>query len=377
MVIDTLTIVVCCCLVAMAVVSSLCNGFLLSRKQRPKGIRGTSDYPPRFSIVIAAHDKAAALERNLPCFLTQDYAPGYEVIVVDESSTDDTEDVLKRLKTKYQHLYTTFIPESSHYLSRRKLALTVGVKAAKNEWIIFTDADCVPDSENWLKTMSGYCGDNVDMAIGYTNYSHDTKSFYRFERLLTYCYIMCSKPPYRYNGNNLALRKSVFMRHNGFLKNLKYLRGEYEFMVNEYAVADHVAIVPDADAFVRQDKPSRKVWLNTGLYYIETRRHLSRSMRFRMLPNTATLLLYLNYLIEIAALSYSIVFHNIVTMIAAIAAFIITLVVRIFIARKTIAMYGEKIAVIKIPFFELRMMWHNLWLLFKHRMADKYDFIRK
>lgn len=374
MAIDTLTIVLCVCLVFMAVLSSLCNGFI--RRPRHKG-GGNAQGAHGFSIVIATHDNAAALERNLPRLLTQDYEAGYEVIVVDESSTDDTEDVLKRLKAKFPNLYTTFIPESSHYLSRRKLALTVGVKAAKNEWIIFTDADCAPEDDNWLKAMAKYCDDNTDIAFGYTNYSHDTKGFYRFERLLTYCYITRSAVPYRYNGNNLAVRKSVFMDRNGFLKNLKYLRGEYDFMVNEYASAGRTAVVPPSETVVRQDAPSHKSWINTGLYYIETRKHLSRSVRFRMLPNLNTLLLHLNYIIEIAALAYSLLCHNIVVMSAAIAALVITLALRIIIAKRTMGIFGENIAGIKIPFFEIRIMWHNIRLMLKHRMADKYDFIRK
>ena len=92
----------------------------------------------RFSVIIAVFDNARELEENLPAFLTQTYEPGYEVIVVDESSTDNTEDVLKLFKNDYPHLYSTFLPKPNRRVVRRKQAFNVGVKASKNEWIIIT-----------------------------------------------------------------------------------------------------------------------------------------------------------------------------------------------------------------------------------------------
>ena len=145
MIIDTITIIVCSVLLLLAVAASLCNPLLRKLAATPTaeeehdGEDNTTG--PRLSVIMTVHDQARELEEHLSVILSQDYAPGYELIVVDESSTDDTEDVLNRMKRNCPHLYTTFIPESSHYLSRRKLALTLGVKAAKNEWLIFTEAD--------------------------------------------------------------------------------------------------------------------------------------------------------------------------------------------------------------------------------------------
>lgn len=376
MLIDTLTIIICCGLVLLAVVSSLCNGLL--RRPRKQEETSGQQSAPRLSVIITAHDNACELERNLPAILSQAYEPGFEVIVVDESSTDNTEDVLKLLKNRFTNLYTTFIPESSHYLSRRKLALTVGVKAAKNEWLILTDADCRPESANWLKAMSEHCTDDKDMVMGYTNYQHDAKCFYRFERLLTSCYLLrtaTAKQPYRYNGNNLALRKSIFMKHNGFLKNLKFLRGEYDFIVNEYAQPGRTATAITPDCIMRQDSPSCKSWTNTGLYYMETRMHLQRSFGYRTLFNIDTFLLHLNYLSEIGIGVWATLNGNHVMTATAAIAILITLATRVFIASKTIKSFGEHIPLFKVPIFELKIVWHNTWLMLRHRMADKYDFI--
>ena len=93
---------------------------------------------------MTVFDNGKDLEENLPAYLTQQYEPGYEVIVVDESSTDNTDDVLKLMKQQYPHLYTTFLPKPDIHLVRKRLALTIGVKAAKNEQIIFTDIKAFP-----------------------------------------------------------------------------------------------------------------------------------------------------------------------------------------------------------------------------------------
>ena len=141
------------------------------------------------SIIIPHHNLVSLLKRCLDSIPDID---DFEVIVVDESSTDDTEDVLKRLKKDFPCLYTTFIPSSSHYLSRHKLALTIGMKAAHNEWVIITDADCKPNGSNWLTTMASYCNDSHDIVLGYTNYEPSSKQFQRFERLQAFCYIIHS-----------------------------------------------------------------------------------------------------------------------------------------------------------------------------------------
>ena len=89
---------------------------------------------------MSVHDEAEALEKNLPLFLTQQSKRAVEVIVVDDDSTDETPDVLKRLKAEYPNLYTTFIPNSPPNPWRRRLALTVGAKAAKGDWMLLKKA---------------------------------------------------------------------------------------------------------------------------------------------------------------------------------------------------------------------------------------------
>lgn len=378
MLFDTVTIIVSAILLLLAVTSSwLANAFW----RRPKGDDIIEPKTlPCFSIVIPVHDNAAELKRNLDLILSQNYEQNFEVIVVDESSTDDTEDVLKLLKNRYPQLYVTFIPKSSHYLSRRKLSLTVGVKAAKYEWLIFTTADCYPKTAQWLKAIAKHCNDGIDMVLGYTPYSRNAKVFHRFYRMLTACYCLYFAErgmAYACVGCNITLRKSVFMEHNGFLANLKYLRGEYDFIVNEYAKPKRIAIAIEEDAQTVQDAPSRKTRLNDNLFYMETRKHLAHSFMYRAVNNIDTALLHINLVVQVVALVCSIVLHNLAIITASSLAIVITLTLRLVFASKAIHCFGEIMPVWLVPFMELWVMWQRVLLKIRYQLSDKYDFIRK
>ena len=127
------------------------------------------DYWPTFSIITAVHDQASDIRQNLPVMLTQQYEGSYEVIVVDESSTDETTDVLKAQEADFPHLYTTFLPHYHYQRNRRRLALTIGVKAAKHDWLIFTEADTPLPADCWLKELAEFVKAPAVILLGYIN----------------------------------------------------------------------------------------------------------------------------------------------------------------------------------------------------------------
>lgn len=121
----------------------------------------------RFSILMTVYDQAPELEANLPAFLTQEYEPGYEVIVVDESSTDNSEDILKLHMNNFHHLYSTFLPKPNRRITRRKLAFNVGIKASKNETIIITKINNAPAAPDVLKAISEVIDERAMLTLGY------------------------------------------------------------------------------------------------------------------------------------------------------------------------------------------------------------------
>ena len=116
---------------------------------------------------MTVYDQAHELEENLPSFLTQEYEAGYEMVVVDETSTDNTDDVLKLLKSDYPHLYTTFLPKPDRLVTRRRLGLSIGVKASKYEWVIITKCINKPSNSEMLEAFSQNIEEDAELTLGY------------------------------------------------------------------------------------------------------------------------------------------------------------------------------------------------------------------
>ena len=115
---------------------------LHNRAVKRSNVHFSQELPP-VSVIICAREESENLRRNLTAVLEQDY-PQFEVIVINDGDTDESEDYLTLLEEKYPHLYHSFVPDSSRYISRKKLAVTLGIKASKYDWLVFTEADCRP-----------------------------------------------------------------------------------------------------------------------------------------------------------------------------------------------------------------------------------------
>ena len=334
----------------------------------------TDSYKSGLSVVLAVHDQAEQIRRNLPIILLQDYGPGYEVIVVDESSTDDTEDVLKQLKAQYPHLYTTYIPASSHYVSRRKLALTIGMKAAHNEWVIITEASCHPDSDSWLRAMAEAMNSEVDAVCAYTPFDKGIKATYAYSRMITWWRQFNS--PYRYDGACLAIRKSAFMARNGFLKNLQFLRSEYDFLVNE-TPKSRIAVISTPECRMRQEPPTKKEWTNRQLYHMQSRHALRRAFFHRLFFFFMQAFVHLGYLFALAFLAFAIYRHDMLFTVGAALILLLLLALHSFFGHWLAKKCGEHIAFWKQPFLHLGVAWQFLYYRIRFMSASKYDFIRK
>ena len=139
----------------------------------------------QLSVVIVVHNEENALEQNLPTFLNMECDTTYEVIVVDDTSTDRTPEVLKQFKEEYPALHTTFLPKSVPNPSRIQLALYVGAKAAKSDWIVFADIHRPPTSPEWIDGLANETASNiVEVAMVYTDRrSPEMVTFSSFQQL--------------------------------------------------------------------------------------------------------------------------------------------------------------------------------------------------
>lgn len=373
---DLTTPIICGILLLLAVLTPLFSAFF----RHIKGRGATTPKHVPVSIIMTVHDDAEDVSQHLPLFLQQQSEAGYEVIVVDESTNNDIKDTLKLIQAEYPHLYTTFIPASSHYLSRRKLALTLGVKAAHNEWCILTDIRCRPADSHWLESMTEQMNDETGLVLGLTGWERDAPSYWRYERLMNNCYQMrqaLKHRAYRYDGCSLAFRRSVFMANNGFLSNLKYQRGEFDFIANEHGGQQRAAVSIVPSSLLLQQQNGGKAWLYDHLYYLESRRHLSRSLPWRLLHNFDQTMLHLNYLSDIIAFIYATVTSNWLLCAASFLCLLLSMLFRTLIVSHAARSYGEHLPFLLIPFLELRTIWQQLYFTVSFHKADKYDFIRR
>lgn len=375
LILDNITIVICIILVVCAVCSSLFDTFFrkLSNEEETDGVE---EHKP-VSVIIISDNNGSELNNNLKHFLSQDYPAGYEVIVVVSRDEDGTSDVLNSY-SKYQNLYTTFVPDTSRYMSRRKLAITLGVKAAKNDIILLTDAVCKPSSDKWIASMASKCKDGVNLVIGYSNYSDDTskfKIFCRLHREYTFMYEASKGIAYSTCGNNLLFKKSVFMEARGFQGNLKYVRGEYDFLVNKYSDFGNTAIAISPDCTLIEETPSRKAWKNKNMFYVETRKHLLRSLKHRIIFNMDMLFLYICILLAILSVLYSVLFSRFLIIPFSFIALVVPFIFRIINAKRVMGLFNTHVSLWKVIPFEFALVWHNMKSVLRYRMSDKYEYI--
>lgn len=376
MLFDTVTILTCAVLAVLAVWSSLADMFFRKLHEDVGEEPSVWERPP-VSVIVVADNNARELRENLSAFLAQDYPPGFEVIVVIEKDEDGTADVLKAFAGS-GNLYTTFVPASSRYMSRRKLAVTLGVKAARNEWILLTDAECRPASPRWISCMASRCGDGVDMVLGYGNYPAEAGGFRVFSRFRhEYAMLRMASlgKAYAAGGSNLMFRKGMFMAGNGFRGNLKYLRGEYDFLVNKYAAGGGVAVEASPQAHVVEEAPTRKEWHDRNVFYRETRRRLSGGAPYKLGAGLDMISLYACMLAAVLSSAYAVVAHCWLVLPFSLAALVLPWLSRTRSAGRAMSRFGVSSPRWKVVPYELRIVWHNAKYALAYRRSDKYDFI--
>lgn len=378
MIIDNLSIIACLIIVLLTATSLFANPFV--RKIQNEGEADPrlvdEQHLPNVTILVLANNNAQALDAHLPLLLTQDYPAAYEVVVVGEQGDLNVETVVKQF-SQNKHLYATYIPPRSLFMSKKKLAVALGVKAAHYDWVLLLDSNCHPVSDAWLKSMASHMDIDANLVIGYSNYDEETKSYYRFDRLRNDCYLLrCAQRSiaYRANGVNIAFRKSEFIKDDGYRGNLHLVNGEYDFIVNKYARTDSARIAIDEDAWIREEKPTPKSWHDRNICYANVRKYLERSFGIRALYNVDMTMMHLNYIVLVLAIVAASILQNWIVLAVASLALILTLVLRSMAAVKVYRQYGEHIACWKTVFFELYIVWHSLATNIRYAKSDKRDF---
>ncbi|MCX8019826.1 MAG: glycosyltransferase [Chitinophagaceae bacterium] len=239
------------------------------------------------SVIICARNEDENLARNLPGVLVQHYPSTFEVIVVDDQSTDDTRYVLEQLKKTFRFLRSVEIKQEALHIPGKKYPLSVGVREARHEILLFTDADCVPASEHWIEKMQYAYEDQTEIVLGYGAY-HKKKGmlnrFIRFETFHTaiqYLSYALAGIPYMGVGRNLSYRKQLFFRHKGFSSIRQIPGGDDDLFVNLAAHRHNTAVVIDPEAITRSvPKSSWKEWFRQKRRHYTTAKYYKPKHKF-------------------------------------------------------------------------------------------------
>lgn len=260
---------------------------IMARTLRKKPAVATTGKPP-VSIVICAKNEQENLERNLPLVLNQNY-PNFQVVVVNDCSEDDTEMVLARFKQTYQHLYYTTIPVDKKFFHGKKLALTIGIKAAQHELMLLTDADCAPATPEWLSAMTSHFTPGKELVLGYGKYKRE-KGFLNmliryetFWNAIQYMGHAMAAKPFMAVGRNIAYTKSLFNKGSQFRNSLTLASGDDDLFVMEAGTCQNTTICfePKAQTISLAAKTLEE-WL------VQKARHLSTAAK---IPFTTKVLL--------------------------------------------------------------------------------------
>ena len=380
MIIDNISIIIATVLVVLAILSVLTSPFIKARKALSNTSYEDDDEKteseklssPNISIIIPAHDNSYELEHNLPSFLSQQYDANYKVIVVADKGDTETEDLLKRMASP--HLYTTYLPLSSRYMSRTKLAITIGVKAAETEWVIVTSPYCKPTDNNWLHTVASQLGQE-DLAMGYVKMNEENKAYRRFEHIFMAHIMFNSAMKQKAWGTNMALvaiRKKVFIENNGFLGNLQLLRGEYDFLVNKYGTSAKTILSPSS--WLQEEELTDREWKNRHSYFQASRKLLKRMTVSRTKLFFFHLLLHTSLLASIAIGTIAGLQQNWILLGAAGLGLLINIIGHTCLATREVHRVDNDIAIPMLYFYQLSLLWHSIGYRIHYIMADKTDF---
>ncbi|NDW10658.1 glycosyltransferase [Dysgonomonas sp. 520] len=327
---------------------------------------------PSVSVIIIAKNESENLAKNLPIVLDQDY-PDFEVIVVNEGSTDESEKLLDRYSASHSNLYHTFSPDSRD----RKLSMTIGIKAAKNDILLFCEANCRPVSRNWISLMAQNFTEDKDVVLGYSYITGKKRFFKRlacFDNLffsLQYLSRAIKKKPFTGTYRNLAYRRELFFNNKGFSSVLNYENGE-EVFINRIVTKENTAVEVHQDSFMEMDLDSYSTWRGLKTTYLRAKNYFKQDGHsIFSLEATTRYLFYLSFAL---LLTYGILSENWVYLGIIALLFFIRYFVQYFILKKASEYFKTPRFYISFILFDILQPIYNFRFKFLSRKKDNQKY---
>jgi glycosyltransferase involved in cell wall biosynthesis len=347
------------------------------KKMRASEKNSLPETTPPVSVIVYTKNESYNLKRYLPFLLTQDY-PSYEVIVINDGSTDESDDVLKLFEHDYKHLYHTFIPQESKYLSRRKLSLTLGIKAAKNDVLLFTEADCRPLSKDWIRTMARNYTNDTDLVLGFCAYTESKGFFHKliaYDNLingLEYISSALKKNPFGGNGRNLSYRRPLFFEHKGFSKSLSLHAGDDDLFVNETADRWNTQVEYSKRGITKMAPVEHfAIWKSMKISRAATQHHYKgRQLLFYQIEKAASLLFLLAVIVSVVS---GLAGNPVVAGIAFVC-YLLLFVTKAVVLKKSAGMLQQKMSIALLPLLEVIQPLFDLYIYIYRVFRGKKDY---
>jgi len=365
--------------------------------------RGGERFLPPVSVILCAHNESYNLSQYLQALLTQDW-PEYEVIVVDDGSEDETRAIVESYMVNDERLRMTFVPYGARVNSTKKLALTLAAKAAKYDYLLLTDADCIPESPHWIAQMvKGFQMSNAksqmsndksqfsilnsqflnDIVLGFSPYFYEKgllNKLIRFDTLfngLHYLGAALCGHPYMGVGRNLAYRKAFFFESGGFTHLMTSRAGDDDLFVNHTATAANTAVVLSPESYTWSiPKRTMKEW------WQQKRRHLSvspayrRETKFRLALEPLTRGLF--YALVLAIILYQGIYNSQFSILnsqlqIALALFLLRWIMQTIVINVSARRMGQKrFGMFSILTFDILLPLISLWMLVVPKRNKKW-----
>lgn len=321
---------------------------------------------PPVSVIICAKNEADNLEKFLPSILEQDY-PEFEVIVVNDGSTDESSNLLEHLQLKHKNLYQTFLPMEAKYHSRKKACLTVGIKAARYEHLLFTEADCQPNSKFWISNMVQNFTPKTEIVLGYSSYEKKEgflNAMLNYDNIFNAMQFMGfarKGKTYMGTSRNLAYKKELFFKNKSFASHLDLTLGDDDIHIQQISTPENVqieffhngAMTSFREHTYKTFFAEKDMRMYTGLRY---------NARTKSLIRTELTSRFLSYILAIVLIP-AFLFNSLFIMAGITAGlFLLRFITQLCVINSTCKCLHEKSKIFSIPLFDLLLPSITLYL---------------
>ena len=309
------------------------------------------------SVVICARNEYHHLKANLPLILEQDY-PDYEVLVVNHSSDDDTHYFLTNLEKKYPHLKNIVIQQDLNFFSGKKFPLSIGIKSAKHDLVLLTDADCKPSSKDWIRHMQAAFTPKTEVVLGYGPYYRSNgllNKLIRFDTAhiaIQYLSYALAGFPYMGVGRNLSYLKQVFYKNKGFISHYHIRSGDDDLFINRVAKRSNTAVMTHPDSYTfSAPKQTLGQWITQKKRHLSTSTHYKFKHKLLLGMYSFGLVLFYTLFILLVSLNWSVI--------PVLGLFLLRLVSQYVVFSRCMKQLNEKDLVVFLPFYEILLLLFN------------------